>query len=399
MKQGVSNFIPSRLAEALEARGISQTSLASLIGKTSSASISRWLKGEQSPEIESLNALSASLNLPVSYFLKPAVSYGESPLFFRSMAAATKSARSKARARLRWGQQIGYFVQQYVDLPELVLPEFSIKNFKTLTNEDIEKFSSECRSAWGIGNGPISDLHLLMENKGIIIIHDEIEIDTMDGVSSWSGLDNRPYVYVATDKPSAVRTRFSAAHELAHLVLHRQVNTGSLNDKEEFKLIEKQAHLFAASLLMPSASFASELASPSLSNFLAMKERWKVSVGAMIMRCDSLGIIDDYYKTRLMKHYSSRGWRSGEPLDDKIQIEKPKLLSRSIDLLINKAGWSSEEVINSISLSPTDIERLAYLPEKRLTSKAAEVINFPTIKEVVINNPGNSTILGFPQKK
>lgn len=69
----------------------------------------------------------------------------------------------------------------------------------------------------------------------------------------------------------------------------------------------------------------------------AQRARWKVSLGAMIKRCRTLGIITDEPEQRLWKHYGARGWRKAEPLDDTLATEVPRLLERSIRLLNRRA--------------------------------------------------------------
>jgi Zn-dependent peptidase ImmA (M78 family) len=46
-------------------------------------------------------------------------------------------------------------------------------------------------------------------------------------------------------------------------------------------------------MLLPEQDFLDELYAPTLDGMLSLKERWGVSVGAMIMRCKSLGILDE----------------------------------------------------------------------------------------------------------
>jgi len=399
MKQGVPGFLPGRLSEALDARGLSQVSLAQLMGRSSSTCVSRWLRGEQAPESTTLGELSKALNLPISYFLKAQPEHGTAPFFFRSMVAATKAARNKAKARLRWGQDISLEIQEAVDLPECNVPDpIGTRDFRTLTDKNIEEAASACRRAWGLGDGPLSDLHLLLENNGVVILHDEIGAATMDGVSSWSSVDKRAYIYVAIDKPSAVRTRFNVAHELAHIVLHRRVDQSTLTKPEEFKLIEHQAHLFAAAFLLPASSFAGELTAPTLSAFEALKERWKIAIGAMIKRCSTLGITSDEYTLRLWKHYSARGWRTAEPLDEVIEMEKPRMLSRSIRLLADDGGWTLPQIVESLPFCPNDIERLTCLPPGFLSVAAAPVVEMPRLKDPTARPTSTAEIFKFPRR-
>lgn len=397
MKHGVPGFVPERLIEAREARDLTQTTLAQLMGRSSSTSISRWEKGEQSPEAETLDQLARALNLPTAYFLRPVPAHGSAPFFFRSMAAATKAARGKAKARLRWAQDICLALEEYVDLPNCNVPDpVGQRDFRTIGDEEIEAFAISCRRHWGLGDGPISDVHLLLENNGVVVVHDEVEAATMDGLSSWSSADGRAYVYVAIDKPSAVRARFNAAHELAHLVLHRRINPTTLSKKEDFKEIERQAHLFAAAFLLPAETFAAELSSPTLSGLLSLKERWKVSIGAMIKRCEVLGIIGGEYTTQLWKHYSTRGWRKGEPLDDRLPFEFPRLLARSINVLAEKGGWTLPQILDNLPFAASDIERLTALPPGFLSGATAQVVAVPRLKSQSAPLSGGGQVVKFP---
>jgi Zn-dependent peptidase ImmA (M78 family) len=92
------------------------------------------------------------------------------------------------------------------------------------------------------------------------------------------------------DKASAVRSRFDAAHELAHLLLHRKVDGRRVKNTADWKILETQAHRFAAAFLLPAKSFSDELWAATLDGMLARKGRRKVSIAMMIVRCEHIGI-------------------------------------------------------------------------------------------------------------
>ena len=186
-----------------------------------------------------------------------------------------------------------------------------------------------------------------------------------------------------------------AAHELAHLVLHQAISTDKLKSPADFKEIERQAFHFAGSFLLPAETFSSEVWSPSLNAFLALKERWKVSVGAMVMRCTELGMLTEEYRVRIWKHYSSRGWRRAEPLDDTLELERPRLLSRSIRLLLDEQVRSRADLLAEFRLNAADAEALCGLPRGFMTSEAADVVTMPKLKRDVTSLPSNATVLPF----
>jgi Zn-dependent peptidase ImmA (M78 family)/DNA-binding XRE family transcriptional regulator len=379
MRSGTPGFRAERLVEARDSRGLTQVALADLINRTSS-SISRWEAGDQSPEPDALDALARALNLPVAFFLRAQPDHGAAPMFYRSMASTTQSVRKRSQARLRWAQDISLELQEWLDLPEPNVPDLDVRDHREIRDEDIERMANECRTRWSLGQGPIADMLLVLENAGVIVVKEEVGTAKMDGVSNWSTADGRPYTLIARDKATLVRSRMDAAHELGHLVLHRHLSPKALNSAGDFKDIERQAFYFAGAFLLPAESFATEVWSPSLNALVALKERWKASVGAMLMRCSALGMMSEEAERRLWKYYSARGWRKSEPLDDVLTPEEPRLLARSVRLLIDEGVRSREALLGDFRLPAADVESLCGLPRGYMNKSEADVVALPTLK-------------------
>lgn len=390
MRSGVAGFQPARLVQARMARGMTQIALARTIGRTS-GTLSKWEAGEQQPEADTLDRLSQCLGLPASWFLKPVPDYGDGVCFFRSTVAATKAAQAIAQIRLKWLNEISVNLQHWLEWPEISLPTIDKIDHKNISEEDIEEAAALCRKTWKLGLGPISNMILVLENAGVICTREELGYTRMDGASQWFKTDGRPYVFLAADKANAVRSRFDAAHELGHLVLHRSVS--GLDFTKRNPEIERQAHRFASAFLLPAESFAAEVSRPSLDTFLALKPRWKVSIAAMIVRCADLGIIDPAYATRLWKNYSSRGWRRGEPLDDSLPIETTRILPRAIDLMLSSGGFDKPGVVLTLGLSQSDSESLCGLSAGYFSGgnnpKNAQIVRLKT--EGATPRPSTST--------
>lgn len=380
MRNGIPSFQASRLVQARDARGLSQVALAELINRTSS-SISRWENGGQLPEPDALEALSGALNLPPAFFLQVEPEHGEGPMFFRSMASTAQAVRRRARARLRWAQEIALSLQEWVDLPEVNVPQIDAADYRDIRDTDIEAMACACRERWNLGRGPISDVLLVLENAGVCVVKEEVGSAAMDGLSNWSAADHRPYMLIAKDKDTCARSRLDAAHELGHLVLHRGIRERMLAEGAAFKEIERQAYLFAGAFLLPGESFSAEVWSPSLNAFLALKKRWRVSIGAMIKRCGSLEMMSSEYEQRLWKYYSARGWRKSEPLDDELEPESPRLLARSIRLLVENNVCGRRDLLEEFRLPPSDVENLCGLPRGFMTVEQAQVVALPTLKD------------------
>lgn len=394
MRSGTPGFSAERLVEARDSRGLTQVSLAELIDRTSS-SVSRWEAKGQSPEPKAMEALALALNVPLAFFLRPQPDHGPAPLFFRSMASTTQSVRKRAQARLRWAQDVSLSLQEWVDLPEVKVPRLDVTDHREIHEEDIERVANECRNAWGLGSGPIADVLLVLENAGIVVVKEEVGTVKMDGVSNWSAADDRPYMLIARDKDTCVRSRMDAAHELGHLVLHHSLEPKRLNNSADFKEIEQQAFDFGGAFLMPAETFSSEIWSPSLNAFVSLKERWKVSIGAMIMRCAKLDMLSEEYQRRLWKYFSGRGWRKSEPFDDTLEPENPRLLSRSVRLLVEERVRSREELLSDFRLHAQDVESLCGLPRGYMTAESADVVELPKLKRSAVPNEGSGRVVPF----
>lgn len=380
MTRGVENFQPARLQQALATRALTQGQLASLIG-ISPSTISKWMKegAKHSPEATTLERLATTLNLSVEWFTRPLFSGVSKPLF-RSNAQALKTARAKLRGRAEWLREMAQLFNQFADYPDVKLPDFQFKEPEAISDADIETAAEACRTMWQLGQIPIQDLMLAAEGAGIIVAREETEISAIEGLSCWvdDASGRRPFVLLSADKANAFRSRFDLAHEIGHLVLHRHVPEGPT--PERHNLMEKQAHRFAGALLLPSETFAADVRIPvSLDSLLVLKQKWGVSVAAMVMRLSALDLIDDTDKLNLFKRLSSRWGRKAEPGDDKREPESPRLLRRTIELLVGAGVMPTEGIPRFIGLSERDIEQLAGLREGYF-STAPEVVELATLR-------------------
>ncbi|MBN9549402.1 MAG: ImmA/IrrE family metallo-endopeptidase [Alphaproteobacteria bacterium] len=381
MPAGVEGFVPGRLTMAREARALRQTELADLINR-SPATVSKYesIASPQRPDPAILPRLAEVLQVDMGWFFKPLVQQEGTAVFYRSLVSELELMRNKARARLGFVEAIEETLSQYVDLPEVDVPDLlEGRDYRTLRREDFDFYAAALRDHWDLGDGPIEDLLLVIENAGIVVAEDEIGSVKLDGVSWWSLATGRPYMLVAQDKNVAVRRRLDAAHEMAHVVLHRYVGPEDL--KRDFRLIEEQAMAFAGAFLLPAETFGDEVYSHSLEALVALKSKWKVSVGAMIKRLGHLGSISEHYERRLWQYYSYRKWRAREPLDDIITVEQPQNLRSSIEMLVEDDFISRGELLRETGLSAQDLCSLTGLPTDFFDAAPANLVRLrPSVK-------------------
>jgi Zn-dependent peptidase ImmA (M78 family) len=144
---------------------------------------------------------------------------------------------------------------------------------------------------------PIRNVIHLLEANGIRVFSLSIDAIEVDAFSMWSG-DN-PVIMLNTLK-SAERSRFDAAHELAHLVLHRHGGPESIRDAEV------QADAFASAFLMPKGSVEANAPKfPSVGELIRLKKIWGVAVSALNYRLHKLGLLTDWHYRRLCMELST----------------------------------------------------------------------------------------------
>lgn len=363
MRTGVEGFQGLRLRQLRAAHSLTLAELGERVGRSSST-LSAWENGSQLPEAESLGRLCQVFGVSRQWFLKPVPQMPEEslhPYFFRSQASAHKQARDRSQLYLAWLQEISGFFQEAMEWPPINVPMLDADDCRLISDEEIEEAARACRHRWRLGTAPVPDVIQVMENAGIICTRVTLGHVKMDGVSHVSVMDGRPYVLLAEDKANAIRNRFDAAHELGHIVLHARIPASQYSKKELYDLMEEQAHRFASAFLLPPESFSQEVVWPTLENLLSLKPRWKVSVAAMIVRCRDLSLLSEQLELRLWKGRSARKWTRGEPGDDAIPFEQPKLMMRGVHLLVDNGVFGRDELVNQIGLAPEVIEMLCNL--------------------------------------
>jgi len=379
-----SDFKGERLVQAREARKMTATNLADVLG-VSLSTVSAYEHERQKPPMDIVEKLSIILNVPQQFFYYKIPELNIKGLFFRSMSSATKSARVRGMRRYEWMQEIVVYLKEFFDFPILNIPEFDVPlEFNRIDCSHIEEAARALRKLWDVKTGPCPNLVRLSESKGILISRWKLDAPGLDAFSQWSK-GGRPFVVLGSDKAAAVRSRFDLAHEIGHLVLHRHVNESSVSSARDNKIIEQQANRFASAFLLPAKEFATDLYAPTLDAFRMLKQKWKSSIGAMIVRSLDLNIIDEEQSRRLWINMNRRGWRTHEPLDDAIEIEYPSLISQCIKMMVNEKFKTKEQILNDLSLSENDIEELCGLERGYFSEMPVRVL--PQIRYSLQKDP------------
>jgi Zn-dependent peptidase ImmA (M78 family)/DNA-binding XRE family transcriptional regulator len=380
MRSGTPLFVGERLRQAREARGVNQVVLGEMLGLTRQA-ISQYEQGKSTPAPTAMERMGAALGLPLHFFTKPMLESAPQQFFFRSMSAATKTSRQRVARRAEWVDEILRFAERLMHLPQATFPALGAANPFELSDSDIEDAADSLRMHLKVGDGPISNLVWLLENHGGVVVRAELGDTKLDALSTWLPSADRPTFILGTDKASAVRSRFDAAHELGHIVLHRDVPRETMErivaEPAKFKRLESQAHRFAAAFLLPSGPFVEEASVLTLDGLRGLKSRWQVSIGMMIHRVATLNLTSEEGVRRLWMNYARRGWRRREPLDDQLKPEQPMLLRRVIEMLIEERAATREDILHELALAPFELEALVGVPHGYFSDQVAQVRALP----------------------
>jgi Zn-dependent peptidase ImmA (M78 family)/DNA-binding XRE family transcriptional regulator len=333
-------FNPKRFALARRRKGFKKNQLAAMLD-VHPRTITGFESGEFPPSEETIARISRVLGFPKEFFFEEELEEPRAEwVSFRSMSKMTAGSRNSAVAAASFAFHLMEWIEPRFALPRVDLPD--------LQNEDAAAAAELVRQHWGIGERSIRNMVHLLEAKGIRVFSLAENTEDVDAFSVWH--DGKPYMFLNTQK-SAERGRYDAAHELAHLTLHRH---GAPNGQEA----EKQADTFAGSFLMPrSTVLASAPRSLTVQHILALKQRWIVSAFALARRFHELGIVSDWHYRMLCQEMSSRGYRKQEP--NGVQRETSRLWEK-IFTSLRADGISKADVARHLSLSVEEIEKLVW---------------------------------------
>jgi Zn-dependent peptidase ImmA (M78 family) len=188
----------------------------------------------------------------------------------------------------------------------------------------------------------------LLESKGVRVFSLSIESREVDAFSMWHG--DVPFIFLNTQK-SAERSRFDAAHELGHLVLHRHASPSGRD-------AEREADRFASAFLMPRRSIVAQAPRfPTIAKLVELKRYWKVSLVSLVYRLHELGLMNDWNHRTLIAEIGRRGFRTNEPMP--IERESSQVIGKVLATL-RAEGFSKEIMAENISISEAELDQMIF---------------------------------------
>jgi Zn-dependent peptidase ImmA (M78 family) len=301
----------------------------------------RWEKRQTDPTPQNVDAFARVLDYPKAFFFGPDIDEPDNKFAsFRSQTSMSAAVRDAALAAGTIGFLIADWVGDRFDLPEVKLPDLRLY--------DPESAARTLRQEWTLGEKPISNMIQLLESKGVRVFSLAENTAKVNAYSLWRR--DKPYVLLNTFK-SAECSRFDAAHELAHLVLHQD---GSVTGRSA----EDQANKFASAFLMPKSDVISVLPRVHhLQQLIVAKTRWKVSLAALNYRVHKLGIITDWKNRDFCIEISKRDYNKNEP--NEIVREKSAVWDKVLKTLWTEKTTHAD-IANELNIPIEEVSDLLF---------------------------------------
>jgi len=334
-------FNPTRLKFARKRRGFSAEALCGVLGITIKT-LSNYENGRGEPPPAMLHKLTSVLQFPEEFFFADDISpIDDSAVSFRSLARMSAKVRDAVLHAGKIALDLSEWLDKRFETPPVVLPD--LKDFTP------EAAAEALRSTWMLGEKPIGNMVHLLESKGIRVFALTEDSMDMDACSFWKA--DRPFVFLNTKK-SVEHSRFDAAHELGHLVLHKHGDP--IGKSAEF-----QAHRFASAFLMTENSVRAYFRMcPTLDKIIEDKSLWKVSAAAYVRRLKDLSLITEWQYRSFSIELSKRGYMKKEPRPVP-QRETSKLLPMLLQAL-REEGITRHSIAKDLNLYTKDVDALIF---------------------------------------
>ncbi|SEB29516.1 Helix-turn-helix [Rhodococcus pyridinivorans] len=343
-------FDSARLTQARRLSGLTKKAIADQIG-VSAVAVGQWESGTAKPRPDNIDALAQALDIPVTFLAagRPYARLDAADAHFRSLRRTPASQRDKAIAFTEQIWELTHALEKRVRFPAVDLPGFTAGEVQqTDFPNDPVVAAQALRHHWGLGTGRIGRMVRTMEQHGIVVTLVPFagpETKNIDAFST-SKLP-RPIVVLTPNRADDVyRHRFSAAHELGHLLLHGDCQPGDTQQ-------EREADMFAAEFLTPSEEITPIL--PPRLDFKKLGElsvQWGVSVDSLLRRCREVGTVSEASYRRSHQRLTTLR-SSGLFVHESVQGypgEVPALL-RSAFEMAEKSGLSHKKLATELRIT------------------------------------------------
>jgi len=233
-----------------------------------------------------MTALLDTLDVTIDSLLRPvSVDWGKVQFHYRKRKSLPKMTDSQIEAFVREE------AERYIEIENIleITPKTEFRDICAVcsisSTEEARMAANKVRSAYHLGEEPITCLTEFLEQAGVKLIG--LEVDSkFDGVNFVCGAHS--FIVYNSSNKNVERTRFTIAHEVGHLLLNMPE---SVSEREE----EKLCNSFASELLLPQGRLRNILGNKregiSLNELQRIQQIYGISIDAIIYAACEVGII------------------------------------------------------------------------------------------------------------
>ena len=299
-----------KLKQARLATGDSTRKVAEKLSKrvkVSHTTLANYEAGRSQPTMDVLSALAALYDRPLNGFLSQAVT-------LRNVRYRNRKSRVKLGDLARYEAHAIKWLQAYRSLEDTLKQSLDgdLADFRFEDGESGADAAHRLRKRMQLDDDEkITSVADLLERLGVRTI----ELPTalaVDGLAALAVGQDEEYVVALNSTVSSDRARLNAAHEVGH-VLAGDCDTDDIDNRGPN---EDRAFDFASHLLLTDTMLKEAFKEKSMVRLVQFKERFGISVAAMIYRAQSRKprpLISEPMAKRIWMEINRRGWKQNEP--------------------------------------------------------------------------------------
>jgi Zn-dependent peptidase ImmA (M78 family) len=373
--------IGQRLRIAREAKNLSTRDVASQLvlqnKKISHATIGNYERGLSLPSEDILSLLAEIYQRKLEWIRGTGlVMQG---VRYRSLKSVSLEDKKSFELQAQLWLEAYFYVERKL--------ERSLKNqhpkLKVSWDTTGQQLAEKIRKDYKFDDYPVPSVIRLLENFGIHVI----EISTEARIDAFAARLGQFRIVVLNSKLPNDRIRLTASHELAHHLFEDCINGPALPPEE----IENRAFEFASYLLIPEHQLKAAFELKSMVRLVQYKERFGISLAAMIYRARRIDLIPQRLYERLWREFSRLGIRENEP--GEVAPDRPRRMEALFDAAIGEGLISFKEIADLVGVDEREVidkvvRAMGGTMDKKSTDDGSSVFNFSDYKQQMEDETG-----------
>ena len=279
----LKNIFSQRLKNARIMRNMSMENLAKACNNiVSKQSISKYENAIMLPDSTVCIALAKALDISIEDLFRPIKFNIEGVEFRKKMSLGKKKIEAIKKI-------VENRIESYIEIEDIlnILPSRPHKQYQVNKAEDVYSIANKIKQEWKLGQNAISNVITQLEEHNIKVIEIDVE-SNFDGLTALA--DNQYYIIVLNKRFPEERKRFTALHELGHIIMKFQ---DDISDKQK----EYMCNLFASEMLISKEKFIQIIGQNrqniSINELREIQKRFGISIDALMYKAKHESVISE----------------------------------------------------------------------------------------------------------